>query len=59
MTVNDPLFAFSLAALLLTLTPGLDTALILRTACAEGCKKLFTLRLALMLAVLYGVRWSR
>ncbi|PWJ76975.1 UNVERIFIED_ORG: hypothetical protein C7430_1102 [Pantoea agglomerans] len=59
MTVNDSLFAFSLAALLLTLTPGLDTAFILRTACAEGGKRLFTLRLALMLAVLYGARWSR
>lgn len=41
MTVNDSLLAFSLAALLLTLTPGLDTALILRTACAEGSKKAF------------------
>lgn len=41
MTVNDSLFAFSLAALLLTLTPGLDTALILRTACAEGGRKAF------------------
>ncbi|SFO09753.1 Threonine/homoserine/homoserine lactone efflux protein [Candidatus Pantoea varia] len=41
MTVNDALLAFSLAALLLTLTPGLDTALILRTACAEGGKKAF------------------
>ncbi|KAF6677787.1 MULTISPECIES: LysE family translocator [Pantoea] len=41
MTVNDSLFAFSLAALLLTLTPGLDTALILRTAFAEGGKKAF------------------
>lgn len=41
MTVNDSLFAFSLAALLLTLTPGLDTALILRTGCAEGGKKAF------------------
>lgn len=41
MTVNDSLFAFSLAAMLLTLTPGLDTALILRTACAEGGKKAF------------------
>lgn len=38
MTVNDCLFAFTLAALLLTLTPGLDTALILRPACAEGGK---------------------
>lgn len=41
MTVNDSLLTFSLAALLLTLTPGLDTALILRTACAEGGKKAF------------------
>lgn len=41
MTVNDSLLAFSLAALLLTLTPGLDTALILRTACAESGKKAF------------------
>ncbi|WP_312055610.1 LysE family translocator [Pantoea brenneri] len=41
MTAYDSLLAFSLAALLLTLTPGLDTALILRTACAEGGKKAF------------------
>ncbi len=41
MTVNDSLLAFSLAALLLNLTPGLDTALILRNACAEGGKKAF------------------
>ncbi|MGK3141722.1 LysE family translocator [Pantoea sp. C2G6] len=41
MTVNDSLLTFSLAALLLTLTPGLDTALILRTACTEGGKKAF------------------
>lgn len=30
------LIAFALAATLLTLTPGLDTALVLRTAAAEG-----------------------
>ena len=47
MTVNDSLFAFSLAALLLTLTPGLDTALILRTACAEGSKKAFHVALGI------------
>lgn len=47
MTVNDSLFAFSLAALLLTLTPGLDTALILRTACAEGGKKAFNAALGI------------
>jgi threonine/homoserine/homoserine lactone efflux protein len=41
MIVYDSLLAFSLAAMLLTLTPGLDTALILRTACAEGGKKAF------------------
>ncbi|MGK3122718.1 LysE family translocator [Candidatus Pantoea formicae] len=41
MTPTDSLLAYSLAALLLTLTPGLDTALILRTACAEGGKKAF------------------
>ena len=41
MSVADSLFAFSFAALLLTLTPGLDTALILRTATAEGRKRAF------------------
>jgi len=35
------LLTFSFAALLLTLTPGLDTALILRTSIAEGRKKGF------------------
>lgn len=39
MSVADSLLAFSLAALVLTLTPGLDTALILRTSAAEGGKK--------------------
>lgn len=41
MSVADSLLAFSIAALILTLTPGLDTALILRTATAEGGKKAF------------------
>lgn len=36
MTVVEALAAFSLAAGLLTLTPGLDTALVLRTATSEG-----------------------
>ena len=35
------LLTFSLAAMLLTLTPGLDTALILRTSIAEGRKNGF------------------
>lgn len=39
MSATDLLIAYSLAAMLLTLTPGLDTALILRTATAEGGKK--------------------
>lgn len=41
MSVTDALLAFCLAATLLTMTPGLDTALILRTATAEGGKKAF------------------
>ncbi|MEX0445134.1 LysE family translocator [Xenorhabdus sp. SGI246] len=41
MTVLDSFLAFTVAATLLTLTPGLDTALILRTAAAEGGKKAF------------------
>ncbi|KTT54784.1 lysine transporter LysE [Pseudomonas oryzihabitans] len=36
MSIADNLLAFTLAAALLTLTPGLDTALVLRTAAVEG-----------------------
>ncbi len=36
MSVADNLLAFTFAATLLTLTPGLDTALVLRTATVEG-----------------------
>ena len=36
MSIADNLIAFTLAATLLTITPGLDTALILRTAAVEG-----------------------
>lgn len=39
MTVIQALTAFTLAAGLLTVTPGLDTALILRTAAVEGPKR--------------------
>ena len=39
MTTTQALIAFALAAGLLTLTPGLDTALVLRTAAAEGWRR--------------------
>lgn len=39
MTVPDALMAFTFAAMLLTLTPGLDTALILRTSTVDGTRK--------------------
>ncbi|MFJ4433771.1 LysE family translocator [Pseudomonas sp. NPDC089395] len=39
MSIADNLIAFTFAATLLTLTPGLDTALILRTSTVEGRKQ--------------------
>lgn len=36
MSIADSLLAFTFAATLLALTPGLDTALVLRTAAVEG-----------------------
>ncbi|HEV2287926.1 MAG TPA: LysE family translocator [Candidatus Acidoferrales bacterium] len=39
MTVPHALIAFAIAAALLTITPGLDTALVLRTAAVEGPRR--------------------
>jgi threonine/homoserine/homoserine lactone efflux protein len=39
MTVGQALLSFTLTAGLLTITPGLDTALVLRTAAVEGRKR--------------------
>ena len=39
MTVAQALLAFCVAAGLLTIAPGLDTALVLRTAAAEGSRR--------------------
>jgi len=39
MTVTQALVAFTLAAGLLTVTPGLDTAMVLRTSIAEGRRR--------------------
>ncbi|MCW2258443.1 threonine/homoserine/homoserine lactone efflux protein [Providencia alcalifaciens] len=47
MSVADSLLAYSFAALLLTLTQGLDTALILRTTAVEGGRKTFHLALGI------------
>lgn len=39
LTTYDALLAFSLSAGLLTITPGIDTALVLRTAAVEGARR--------------------
>ena len=47
MTTLQALLAFSLAAGLLTITPGLDTALVLRTAATEGPRRAFAAALGI------------
>lgn len=50
--LEQSLVAFTLAATLLTVTPGLDTALVLRTAAAEGARRAFGAALGICLGCL-------
>lgn len=52
MTVAAALIAFSIAAGLLTITPGLDTALVLRTAAVDGPKPAWRAAIGIFLGTL-------
>jgi threonine/homoserine/homoserine lactone efflux protein len=52
VNVVQALLAFSLAAGLLTLTPGLDTALVLRTAAVEGPRRAWLAAIGIFLGTL-------
>jgi threonine/homoserine/homoserine lactone efflux protein len=51
-SLEQSLVAFTLAAALLTVTPGLDTALVLRTAASEGARRAFGAGLGICLGCL-------
>jgi threonine/homoserine/homoserine lactone efflux protein len=50
--LEQSLITFTLAAALLTVTPGLDTALVLRTAAAEGARRAVAASLGICLGCL-------
>lgn len=50
--LEQSLIAFTLSAALLTVTPGLDTALVLRTAAAEGARRAIAAALGICLGCL-------
>ena len=50
--LEQSLIAFSLAAALLTVTPGLDTALVLRTATVESARRAWAAALGICLGCL-------
>lgn len=50
--LEQSLIAFTLAAALMTVTPGLDTALVLRTAAVEGARRAFFAGLGICLGCL-------
>ena len=52
MDVSHALIAFTLTAGLLTITPGLDTALVLRTAAVEGSRRAVAAALGIVLGCL-------